>query len=160
MRRKLALWIVLCLCMSMCMAETIIISVSQETLELNEYLRLEGDRVLAVDSVEFLPSQNSGKQILSVRCYFKNLSHENMAFADECSMNILFREKFEMPLEFEKYTHVRANVDAGDSFIAEPLVEIYGVWSVEVPDAIAAAGEGELVLNWDVAGTTYSVQLR
>ena len=75
-------------------------------------------------------------------------------------MTLVFREKFQLPLAFETYTHVRKPFAAAAPFPLEPLVEIIGEWSADVPEIILSAGEGELMLEITIDGMNYTVQLR
>lgn len=159
MKRLLILLTLLTLCIPTCMAEVVIIG-SEQIYALNEPCIQEDLYAFTVQEISLQPSSEQGKQKLSVECYLKNLSHDTVEFSEVTSMTLVFREKFELPLAFETYTHVRKPVAAAAPFPLEPLVEILGVWSADVPDVVANAGEGELMLRLTIDSMDYSVPLR
>jgi len=159
LKRLLTLIAALCLLVSTCSAEVAIIGLGQ-VYALNEPCVEEDLYTFTVREMSAQPSSEQGKQTLSVQCYLKNLSHETVEFSEITAMTLVFREKFELPLAFETYTHVRKPVAAAAPFPLEPLVEIIGEWSANVPEIILSAGEGELMLEITIDGTGYTVQLR
>jgi len=161
MKRLLALLLALLLCASAGMAESmIILGQTQPEIALNEPCRIEGAYTFTAAEPVFSPAETNGKQQMSLSLYFKNLSRENIELASITSMLVIFQDRFELPLEFQKYTHVRTPVDAAAPFLLEPLIEINGTWAAEVPDAIANAGDGQLELEITIGSDIYTVLLR
>lgn len=134
---------------------------SDETL-IGERITHEMKYVIGIEDWGFSESGEIGKQKFSLTCYFQNLSLETLDIETLglVTAKLVYKDIYAFALEFEKYCHVTDPGITCDQYSLDPLMEILGVWSVDVPDAVSQAMKGQLTLIITLAGQEYIIRNR